>query len=395
MKNNVDKLQAKRMQLIKPFRVMEVLQRAKQMQADGVDVIHMEVGEPDFDTPEPIIRAGIEALKSGYTKYTPAVGIPALREQIAQYYQDRFGVDVSPERVIITPGASGALQLVLAVLLNAYDEVLLPDPGYPCNRHFVQLFDAKAVALNVEASNNYQPDIEQLEQAWTDKTKVLMLASPSNPTGTLISRQQLVEIQDFVAARNGILLVDEIYQGLVYEQESETALSVMDSAFDNIFVINSFSKYFGMTGWRLGWLIAPETYIEPLDRLAQNLFLCAPTPAQYAALVAFESESLAIMEARRQEFKKRRDYLLPALESLGFDIPSKPAGAFYLYADSSRIAESSSAFCNKVLNEVAVAITPGLDFGDNEPEKRIRFAYTTSLPRLEQAISRMEKLIRF
>jgi aspartate/methionine/tyrosine aminotransferase len=386
---------AKRMSLIKPFRVMEVLTAAKKLEADGVDIIHMEVGEPDFATPQPIIEAGLHALQQGKTKYTPAAGIIELREKIAAYYADKFGVEISPQRIVITPGASGALQLVLATLINQGDEVLIPDPGYPCNRHFVQLFDGKAVALNVDHSTNYQPTLEQLEAAWTEKTKVLMLASPANPTGALISHQQLIKFKDFVRAKNGVLLVDEIYQGLVYDQDSITALATMTSAAENVFVINSFSKYFGMTGWRLGWVVAPEQHVETLDRLAQNLFLCAPTPSQYAAIAAFDPDCLDIMENRRAQFKQRRDFLLPALESLGFSIPQTPAGAFYLYANSQKIAPSSSEFCQQALQQAGVAITPGMDFGDNQPDQHIRFAYTTSLERLEEAVERLGKLSYF
>jgi len=222
---------------------------------------------------------------------------------------------------------------------------------------------------------------------------VLMLASPANPTGALISQQELIKLKNFVSARNGVLLVDEIYQGLVYDQDSTTTLSTMNSAAENVFVINSFSKYFGMTGWRLGWVVAPEQSVEALDRLAQNLFLCAPTPAQYAALAAFDPDCLEIMEQRKEQFKQRRDFLLPALQGLGFAIPQTPAGAFYLYANSQNIAESSSKFCQQVLQQTGVAITLGMDFGDNQPDQHIRFAYTTSLERLEEAVERLDKLI--
>ena len=398
MKNNdlvTDSLiLAKRMDLIKPFRVMEMLTAAKKLESTGVDIIHMEVGEPDFATPQPIIEAGLQALQQGKTKYTPAAGIMELREKIAAYYVDRFAVEISPTRIIITPGASGALQLVLATLINSGDAVLMPDPGYPCNRHFVQLFNGKAVALKVDHSTNYQPTLEQLEALWTEKTKVLMLASPANPTGAVISQHELIKLKNFVSAKNGVLLVDEIYQGLVYNQDSTTALSLMDSATENVFVINSFSKYFGMTGWRLGWVIAPEQNIEALDRLAQNLFLCATTPSQYAALAAFEPECLDIMEDRKAQFKQRRDFLLPALEELGFSIPQTPEGAFYLYANSQSIAKSSSEFCQRILQQVGVAMTPGMDFGNNQPDQYIRFAYTTSLERLEEGIERLTNVIK-
>lgn len=395
---------AKKMDYIEPFHVMRVLKRAKEMEKAGHQVIHLEVGEPDFITPEPIIIAAKKALDDGLTQYTPAAGILELREAIANFYAVRYGVDISPERILITPGATGALQLVLAVLLNSGDEVLLPDPGYPCNRHYVELYNGKPVAINTQAENRYQPTLSSIEEKWSSDTRALMLASPANPTGSVLSKKELLDISQLVLEKssNGqtaALIVDEIYHGLTYEEGDDnasarisTALSLPDS--ENLFVINSFSKYFGMTGWRLGWVVAPEAYVEALDRLAQNIFLCAPAPAQYAALAAFSNESMEIMEQRRSSFKKRRDFLLPELRNLGFDIPIVPEGAFYLYANCKNLSENSMQLASNILNNIHVAITPGQDFGRNYPEEYLRFAYTTNMEGLQMAIERLENFLK-
>lgn len=376
---------ASRMDRIKPFQVMDILARARTMEAEGRDVVHMEIGEPDFDTPATIINAGRKALADGKTHYTPSLGLPELRQAIAADYGNRFGVDIAAERVVITPGSSGALQLVMSVLINPGEEVLLTDPGYPCNRHFVELVGGNPVSLNVNPSDNYCPTIRQLENAWNSNTHALMLASPSNPTGSVINRETLQELLDFVRSRGGILIIDEIYQGLIYEGENFSALEFGD----DLVVINSFSKYFGMTGWRLGWAVAPEWMVDPMDRLAQNIFLAAPTPAQHAALAAFDNKTIAVLEQRKEVFRERRDYLLPALASLGFNFPLKPQGAFYLYADSSGVAEDGFQLCNELLEQAGVAVTPGMDFGRYRAKEHVRFACTTSLEQLKKGIERI------
>lgn len=385
MKHNIA---AERMRDIQPFHVMALLAEARQREAAGQDIIHLEVGEPDFPTPSPIVEAGIRALQAGQTKYTAARGLPQLREAIAGYYASRFGVKVSAERILVTPGASGALQLALGSLLNPGDEVLMTDPGYPCNRHFVRMFEGKAVTIPVGADTNYQLTPEHVRQYWNDATKAVLLASPANPTGTLLSVDALKAIHATVKQLGGILLVDEIYQGLVYGQASETALSVGS---EDIWVINSFSKYFGMTGWRLGWVVVPEQMVDTLDRLAQNIFLAAPTPAQYAALAAFTPEALDIMERQRQELQRRRDFLLPALSGLGFTVRTQPRGAFYIYAGSERFGNDAQRLCQDMLDRTGVVFTPGLDFGSHQAETHVRFAYTTSVGRLEQAVERLAR----
>lgn len=378
---------AERMKSIQAFHVMDILARARQLASKGHSIIHMEVGEPDFSTPAPIVEAGLQALKAGQTKYTPACGIPELREAIAHWYWQRFQVQVAPERVIITPGASGALQLALGVLVNPQDEVLLTDPGYPCNRHFVRLFEGQPLSIPVTAAQHYQPSLEQIQQAWSERTRAVLLASPANPTGSLLTTELTQQLYDYITRQQRTFIVDEIYQGLTYDQEPSTALKIAD----DIWIVNSFSKYFGMTGWRLGWLIAPEYAVDAINRLAQNVFLSPPTVAQYAALAAFQATTLDITEERRFEFAKRRDFLLPALQNLGFEIQSTPQGAFYIYADAGRFSQNSHELSLRLLETAGVAFTPGIDFGEYAAKTHVRFAYTTHLAELEQAVDRLAK----
>ncbi|MEJ2060532.1 MAG: pyridoxal phosphate-dependent aminotransferase [Gammaproteobacteria bacterium] len=380
-----------RMAEIQPFHVMALLARARDLERKGRHIIHMEIGEPDFPTPEPIIQAGHEALSAGHTHYTPATGLPALREAIAGFYRQRYGVEVAPERIVVTPGASGALLLVLAALVDPGNQVLMSDPGYPCNRHFVRLFEGRAKSIPVTAETDYQVTPDLLRAHWSGRAVAALVASPSNPTGTVIYQPQMAAMADFVESKGGRLIVDEIYHGLVYEEGNAvtTALSISDQ----LFVINSFSKYFGMTGWRLGWTVAPEAYVPELDKLAQNLFLAPSTPAQYAALAAFDDATLTIVEERRREFQARRDYLVPALLELGFEVPAMPQGAFYVYARSRKLAQDSFVFAQRLLEEASVAVTPGIDFGAHGARDHLRFAYTTDLDSLREGVSRLRAFL--
>ena len=368
---------------------MKLLERAKKLESEGRSVIHMEVGEPDFTSPQPIIEAGRQALADGRTHYTPAMGLPALRKAISDHYKRCYSLDIPPSRIAITPGASGALQLLLSVLINPGDGVLMADPGYPCNRNFVHLVGGIPQAVDVDAVTDYQLTASLVADNWQSNTKAVVVASPSNPTGTILSSQELSDIYKVVQSNNGYLIVDEIYQGLIYDSESHTALEISD----RIFVINSFSKYFGMTGWRLGWLVAPEDYTDALDRLAQNIFLSAPTPAQYAALSAFTTETQKILEQRKEIFRQRRNYLLPALEDIGFKFQTKPQGAFYLYGDCSQLTDDSTSFALQLLEQKGVAVTPGMDFGSNAPEKYLRFAYTTDVQLLQEGVDRIKEFV--
>lgn len=379
-----------RSRAIEPFHVMALLARANELQAAGHDVIHLEIGEPDFTTAEPIIKAGQAALAAGETRYTAARGLPALREAIAGFYAQRYGVQVDPGRILVTPGGSGALLLASSLLVDPGKHWLLADPGYPCNRHFLRLVEASAQLVPVGPAERYQLTAEHVAQHWNADTVGALVASPANPTGTLLSRDELTGLSVAIKARRGHLVVDEIYHGLTYGCDASSVLEVDNDAF----VLNSFSKYFGMTGWRLGWLVAPEAAVPHLERLAQNLYISAPSMAQHAALTCFEPDTLAIFEARRAEFAKRRDYLLPALRELGFSIEVEPEGAFYLYADISAFGGDAFSFCRHFLETEHVAITPGLDFGRHLAGHHVRFAYTQSLPRLQQAVERIAHGLR-
>lgn len=375
---------ADRLNNIAPFRVMEVLARAAELEALGHRVVHLEVGEPDFVTSAPIVKAGQKALESGHTKYTQATGIPELREAIAAHYLS-FGVQVAPERIIITAGASGGLTLLAALLLNPEDEMLITDPGYPCNEVFTMLAGATPKPMVVSPNAGFQPTVDDVDAAWSEKTKGILLASPANPTGTMLESDTMSQIASFVASRDGFFILDEIYQGLVHKESYKTGLQVTD----RLFILNSFSKYFGMTGWRLGWVVVPEVAVDPITRLAQNLFICPSAPAQYAALEAFSSEALAVHESRAQEFEQRCARLYQGLTDLGFRIPVQPQGAFYLFVDVSHLGMGSQEFCRRLLDEHFVAVTPGADFGEHYADQYVRFAYTTSLTDIELALERI------
>ncbi len=381
---------ASRMAHIAPFEVMEIQTAARELERQGRDVIHMEIGEPDFTTPRPIVDAAIAALNEKPMFYTSALGIQPLREAIAAFYASQYGVTVAPERIIVTAGSSAALLLACGVLLNPGDEVLMADPGYPCNRHFVRTMEGVPRTIAVGPEHDYQLTAGHIGPHWNQRSVAALVASPSNPTGTLIAAAELARIHAEVAARGGTLIVDEIYQGLTYGVAPSTALSISD----DLFVINSFSKYFQMTGWRLGWLVVPPAYVREVEKLAQNLFISASTPAQHAALAAFRPETLAILEARRAEFQARRDFLMPALTALGFRIPVVPQGAFYIYADSSQIATDSFQLSRRILQEAHVALTPGKDFGHAAPERHIRIAYTQTEARLAEAVERMKGVVQ-
>jgi aspartate/methionine/tyrosine aminotransferase len=378
------KLTARRVEEIQPFEVMDVLSRAHALEAQGRHVVHMEIGEPDFTAPAPVVEAGVRALREGKTAYTATLGLPALREAIASHYQNRFGVKIDENRIAITSGASGGLLTLAALYVDAGDEILVPDPGYPGYRHFVRAFEGVARALAVSGAQNFQPTLDMVRAAWGPRTKGLLLGSPSNPTGTLIEEEELNRIAAFVAERNGVLLVDEIYQGLVYGAEPWTALGMPGA----VVIINSFSKYFCMTGWRLGWVVVPQSAVRGFEKLAQHLFISAPAAAQHAAVAAFSSESISILEERRRQFAARRDFLVPELKKAGLAIPAEPHGAFYVYADCGR---DSRGFARDLLESEAVAATPGADFGANGTGRFVRFAYTRSMADIEEAARRIAR----
>ena len=379
-------LSARRAAEIQPFVVMDVLSRAHQLEAAGRRVIHMEIGEPDFTAPPQVVEAAVRALRDGRTAYTAALGLPALRQAIGAHYRRCFGIQVSDSRIAITSGASGGLLLTLALYLNPGDEILVPDPGYPGYRHMVRAFEGIARPLQVAAASGFQPTLAMVRASWRRRTKGLLLGSPSNPTGTLISRMEVEKIACFVAARGGVLIADEIYQGLTYGEPPATALGLPGE----VAVVNSFSKYFCMTGWRLGWVILPKKRMRDFEKLAQHLFICAPSVAQHAALACFLPATLNILEQRRIEFRRRRDFFVPALERAGLGVPVRPAGAFYIYA-ACPAGIDGKRFALELLEREGVAATPGVDFGSNATAGCVRFAYTCGMAELEEAAQRLER----
>ncbi len=390
---------SERAQRIEPFYVMEVAKAAAERAAlvahTDSPMIFLNIGEPDFTAPPLVQQAAERAIRDGATQYTPALGLDALRERISDWYRTRFGVNVPARRIVVTAGASAALQLACLVLIEAGDEVLMPDPSYPCNRHFVSAAEGRAVLVPTTAEQRFQLSAAQVRTHWTPHTKGVLLASPSNPTGTSIHPDELRAIHHEVKQRGGVTLIDEIYLGLSYDaQFGQTALALDE----DIISINSFSKYFNMTGWRLGWLVVPDALVAAVERLAQNLFICASTVSQHAALACFEAQSIAEYEHRRAEFKARRDYFVPALNGLGLNVPVMPDGAFYAWADCTAAAHKLGAqdswdFAFEVMNRANVAITPGRDFGNADTTRYVRFSTARSMAELQTAIARLQTLL--
>ncbi|MDP1656833.1 MAG: pyridoxal phosphate-dependent aminotransferase [Hylemonella sp.] len=390
---------ASRAQRIEPFYVMEVAKAAsalaREVAHSDAPMIFLNIGEPDFTAPPLVQQAAEKAVRDGRTQYTDATGLPALRERISAWYGQRFGVNVPASRIVVTAGASAALQLACLALIEAGDEVLMPDPSYPCNRHFVSAAEGTAVLLPTTAAERFQLSADKVQAAWGDKTRGVLLASPSNPTGTSIDPAELRRIHEVVSARGGITLIDEIYLPLSYDERyGQTALAISD----DIISINSFSKYFNMTGWRLGWLVLPETLVPVVERLAQNLFICPSTLAQHAALACFEAESLAEYERRRAKFKARRDFFIPALNAMGLTVPVMPDGAFYAWADCTDACaklgvKDSWDLSFALMQQAHVAVTPGRDFGHTDTGRFIRFSTANSLPQLQEAVARLQTLL--
>lgn len=368
---------------------MELVKQANALQAAGRDIIHMSIGEPDFTAIPAVVDALDDVARRGLSQYTPAVGIPALREAIADFYRVRFGAEVDPARIIVTAGASGALSLATAALVDHGAKVLLPDPAYPCNRHFITAAGGEPVLVPTGPADRFQLSAEHVRQHWDDATAGVLIATPSNPTGTTIAPEALAELVDEVRARDGFAIVDEIYLGLQYDGERRSALDLGD----DLIIVNSFSKYFHMTGWRLGWLVVPPNLVGAFEKLAQNLVICASALSQQAALACFTPDALDMFEARRDAFRQRRDFLLPAFERLGLHVPVRPDGAFYIYSDVSAHAADSNAFAARLLDETGICAVPGLDFGSAEAARYVRFSYATDMARLQEAVARMERML--
>ncbi|GAB55703.1 aspartate aminotransferase [Glaciecola punicea ACAM 611] len=380
---------AHRVAQIAPFQVMEILARAKELDASGEDVIHLEVGEPDFTAVNSVANAGMDAIQSRQTGYTSATGLAELKQAIATHYLKKYQVALNPQRIIVTPGASGALSLLASLMVNAGEQVMMPDPCYPCNRHFLIQVGAKAQLITTKVEDAFAIDLQTLANHWQGSTTGLWLASPANPSGCVLSKDYIAKAYQKVSALGGHLMVDEIYQGLVFEGEDFSALSIAD----DIFVINSFSKFFAMTGWRLGWIVVPEWAIEAATKLAQNFFISAPTVSQYAALQAFSDDAMAQYEHRRCELNERRKALLEGLANIGLPAAVPAQGAFYVYVDVSHITSDAKVWCLALLEAEKVALTPGADFGYHESEKYVRFAYTASVDRLHEAIKRISRFL--
>lgn len=377
---------AQRMGEIAPFHVVELFNRVGELERGGHSVINLCIGEPDFPTPQPMLDAAAKALRSGRFPYTASLGVPELRGAIAQFYSDRYQVKIAPERIAVTAGASAALLLTMGVLINPGDNVLLTDPGYPCNHQFIRVMGGNPVGVPVDSDSGYQLNASLIEKHWNADTAAALVASPANPTGTMIHTDEMADLIAAVQGRGGRLIVDEIYLALSYGRQARTALSLSD----DVFIINSFSKYFQMTGWRLGWIVAPDAYVKAIERLSQNLFISNSAIAQHAALAGFEPATLNLLETRRKEFQARRDFLIPALQDLGFSIPVTPEGAFYVYADCSTFTGDSYRFAWDLLERAHVAVTPGIDFGAFHAERHVRFSYCASIEQLREGVARIK-----
>jgi aspartate/methionine/tyrosine aminotransferase len=389
---------ASRLERIEPFYVMECAKTAEAISRSpesdaargGEPMVFLNIGEPDFSAPPAVVQAAEDCMRAGRTQYTAATGVPRLRERIARWYGTRFGLDIDADRIVVTAGASAALQLACLALFESGDEVLMPDPSYPCNRHFVASAGATARLLPAPASARFQLDAAAVVAHWTARTRGVLLASPSNPTGTSIDRAEMAAIVDAVRTRGGVTLVDEIYLGLSFDEAfGHSALELGD----DVISVNSFSKYFSMTGWRLGWLVLPRELVAPVEKLAQNLYICAPSIAQHAALACFDDASIAEYEARRQMFRERRDFVVPALREMGLRVPVTPDGAFYAWADCSAFNASSWDFCFDMMRRAHVALTPGRDFGHADTEHYLRLSFASSMADLHTALQRLSREI--
>ena len=368
------------------FHAVELFKQASALQRSGIDIISLGVGEPDFTAAPEVVAAMQQAAGAGKSGYSPPAGLTELREAIAGFYTEQLGSAVDPNRVIVTSGASGALLLAAMALVNPGDEVLMPDPCYPPNRNFIGAAGGTTKLIPTTIANRFQLSDTDIEQHWGASTRGVLIASPSNPTGTSIPREALARLIQQVHARGGFVMMDEIYLSLSYGDTRQSALALDD----NVIILNSFSKYFNMTGWRLGWMIVPQHMVEPIEKMAASLAICAPTLAQHGAIACFTPESLALFEQRREAFRQRRDYLVPALKSLNISVPVIPDGAFYVYADISAHSSDSNAFSAALLQGARVAAVAGLDFGPAHAAHTMRFAYTTGLERLQEAVHRMK-----
>ncbi len=370
---------------ITSFIVMDILERAKELEAKGVDVVHMEVGEPDFPSPDEVIEAGVKALCDKKTAYTQSVGIPELREAISGYYLDQYKLEIGPERIILTPGSSPALLAAIRICTEGDRVCGLPDPGYPCYKNMARFLGGRFVSLPVEAEGGFKVFPYQL-----DGIGALVINSPANPTGTVYGREELGLLVEEAAKRGVAIISDEIYHGITYDKPASSVLEFTDEAI----VVNGFSKFFLMTGWRLGWMVVPRKMVRLVQSIVQNLFICPPAAAQYAALACFEGAVLAQFREKVKIYRKRRDFIVEALSEMGLNVGVMPQGAFYVYANVSKYTQDSYSFAKRALEEAHIGITPGVDFGDNKTRLYVRFSYANTLERLGEGMRRLREWLR-
>lgn len=382
-----------RAQAIAPFYAMEFGKRAAGLELQGHHVVKLSIGEPDFGAPPPVLKLMREIMDGRAMPYTASLGLPALRQSIAQFYRDQHGVEVDPARVVVTAGASAALVLLMAALVDTDDEVMIGDPSYPCNRQIAESFGARVNLVPAPAETRYQLDAQAVRSNWTESTSGIMIATPSNPTGTSVALNELASICEFARDAGAWRIVDEIYLNLSDHDDRGAAPQSALSVDPDCIVVNSFSKYFGMTGWRLGWCIVPEALVPAIERLAQNYFLCPSSPAQHAALACFTPEALAVCEHRRIEFGRRRVRVVNGLKEIGLPIPVEPNGAFYVYFDVSHTGLTAWEFCERALDEAHVALTPGTDFGVHSAKTHVRLSYAAPMSELDEGLARLGKFV--
>jgi aspartate/methionine/tyrosine aminotransferase len=368
---------------LKPFMVMDVLERAKTLEAQGQSIIHLEIGEPDFDTPQCIKDAAIQALNQGQTHYTHSLGLLELRQAICRHYQDKYQVEIDPEQIIVTSGTSPAMLLCFAALLEPEQEVIISDPGYACYANFINFVNGRPLPVQVKEEDGFQYRAQDIKQACSRKTRAIMINSPANPTGTLLQKEELQRLAD----TGPYIVSDEIYHGLVYSGQEHSILEFTDQAF----VLNGFSKLYAMTGWRLGYLICPKPFVREIQKMAQNLYICAGSMAQWAGIAALE-EAGPDVQMMRETFDQRRQFLLNGLRELGFKIQVEPTGAFYILANAKRFSNDSYGLAFDILEKAGVGVTPGIDFGPNA-EGFLRFSYANSLQNIEQGLKRLQKYL--
>jgi aspartate/methionine/tyrosine aminotransferase len=374
----------KRASEILPFIVMDVLEKAQEMQRRGEDIIHLEVGEPDFDTPECIREACCRAMRNGETHYTHSLGLLELREAICEHYFNKYNVTISPDQVVVTSGTSPAMLVLFAVILNSDDEIIISDPHYACYPNFIRFFEGIPVSVNVYEEEGFQYTFEAIKEKMTGRTKGIMINSPSNPTGNLLHPDRMAEI----ASLGVPVISDEIYHGLVYENKEHTILEFTDDAF----VLNGFSKAYAMTGWRLGYLIAPKHYIRPIQKLLQNLFISANSFVQWAGVTALREAGNDVIRMRNI-YNERRKFLIRRLREIGLGVKVEPTGAFYVLGNIKSFSQDSYNMAFEILEKARVGVTPGIDFGKN-CEGYLRFSYANSLENIEEGINRIEKYIK-